>query len=33
VTSPGSAFPIRQQRLTRYNDGSFSEFGPLVKTR
>ena len=33
ITSPGSAFPIRQQRLTRYNDGSYSEFGPLVKTR
>ncbi len=33
ITTPGSAFPIRQQRLTRYNDGSYSEFGPLVKTR
>ena len=33
TTSRGSAFPIRYQRLTRYNNGSFSEFGPLVKTR
>src|SRR5215207_4643802 len=33
TTSPGSAFPIRYQRLARYNDGAFSEFGALVKTR
>jgi branched-chain amino acid transport system substrate-binding protein len=33
TTSPGSAFPIRYQRLSRYNDGAFTEFGALVKTR
>ena len=33
TTSKGSAFPIRYQRLARYNNGSFSEFGALVKTR
>ena len=33
VTRPGSAFPIRHQRLTRYNNGSFTPFGNLVKTR
>ena len=32
-TSRASAFPIRHQRLTRYNNGSFTEFGSLVKTR
>jgi branched-chain amino acid transport system substrate-binding protein len=33
ITSAGSAFPIRYQRLTRYNNGAFREFGALVKTR
>jgi branched-chain amino acid transport system substrate-binding protein len=33
VTNPGSAFPIRQQKLTRYNNGVFTEFGSLVRTR
>jgi hypothetical protein len=33
TTTPRSAFPIRYQRLTRYNDGAFREFGALVKTR
>ena len=33
ITKPGSAYPIRFQRLVRYNDGVFTEFGPLVKTR
>ena len=33
ITTPGSAFPIRYQRLSRYNTGAFTEFGPLVKTR
>ena len=32
-TTAGSAFPIRYQKLTRYNDGAFTEFGALVKTR
>ena len=30
---PGSAFPIRYQKLSRYTNGAFIEFGPLVKTR
>jgi branched-chain amino acid transport system substrate-binding protein len=33
ITSARSAFPIRYQRLSRYNNGSFTEFGQLVKTR
>jgi ABC-type branched-subunit amino acid transport system substrate-binding protein len=33
VTNPTSAFPIRQQKLTRYNNGAFTEFGGLVQTR
>jgi branched-chain amino acid transport system substrate-binding protein len=33
VTRPGSAFPIRYQRLARYENGAFTEFGALVKTR
>lgn len=33
ITTPRSAFPIRYQRLTRYNNGAFNEFGPLVRTR
>jgi branched-chain amino acid transport system substrate-binding protein len=33
ITTPRSAFPIRYQRLSRYNNGAFTEFGPLVKTR
>jgi branched-chain amino acid transport system substrate-binding protein len=32
-TSPGSAFPIRYQKLARYTNNAFVEFGPLVKTR
>jgi branched-chain amino acid transport system substrate-binding protein len=33
-TRPGSAYPIRYQKLTRYNvDTGFDEFGALVKTR
>ena len=32
-TTPGNAFPIKYQRLTRYNGGSFTEFGPLQKIR
>jgi hypothetical protein len=32
-TSPGSAFPIRHQKLSRYTNNAFAEFGPLVKTR
>ena len=33
TTSPTSAFPIRYQKLARYDNGAFTEFGPLVKTR
>jgi branched-chain amino acid transport system substrate-binding protein len=33
TTSPTSAFPIRYQKLSRYTNGAFVEFGPLVKTR
>jgi branched-chain amino acid transport system substrate-binding protein len=33
LTSANSAFPIRFQRLRRYNGTSFREFGSLVKTR
>jgi branched-chain amino acid transport system substrate-binding protein len=32
-TSPGSAFPIRYQKLRRFNAGHFTEFGDLVLTR
>ena len=32
-TSPRNAFPIKYQRLTRYNNGSFTEFGALQKIR
>jgi branched-chain amino acid transport system substrate-binding protein len=33
TTSPTSAFPIRYQKLRRYNGTTFTEFGALVKTR
>jgi branched-chain amino acid transport system substrate-binding protein len=33
LSSRTSAFPIRYQRLTRYSNGSFREFGGVVKTR
>jgi branched-chain amino acid transport system substrate-binding protein len=33
ISSRASAFPIRYQRLTRYSNGSFREFGGVVKTR
>jgi branched-chain amino acid transport system substrate-binding protein len=33
ITTPRSAFPIRHQKLTRYNNGSFTEFGALQRTR
>jgi branched-chain amino acid transport system substrate-binding protein len=33
ITSPSSAFPIRYQKLRRYNGTTFTEFGSLVKTR
>jgi branched-chain amino acid transport system substrate-binding protein len=33
VTTAASPFPISTVRLTRYNNGSFTEFGPLIKTR
>ena len=32
-SSAASPFPISVVRLTRYNNGSFTEFGPLIKTR
>jgi branched-chain amino acid transport system substrate-binding protein len=32
-SSARSPFPISIVRLTRYSNGSFSEFGPLIKTR
>jgi branched-chain amino acid transport system substrate-binding protein len=32
-TSPKSAFPLRYQRLVKYTNGHFTEFGNLVKTR
>jgi branched-chain amino acid transport system substrate-binding protein len=32
-TSPASPFPISIVRLTRYTNGAFAEFGPLIKTR
>ncbi len=33
VTRPNSAFPIRYQKLAKYDNGHFTEFGNLVKTR
>jgi branched-chain amino acid transport system substrate-binding protein len=33
ATSAASPFPISTVRLTRYTNGAFSEFGPLIKTR
>lgn len=33
ITTPRSAFPIRHQKLSRYNNGSFAEFGALQRTR
>ena len=33
ITSRSSAFPIRHQRLARFQDSSFVEFGPVVRTR
>jgi branched-chain amino acid transport system substrate-binding protein len=33
TTSPSSAFPISYVKLTRFNNGAFTEFGALVKTR
>ncbi|MEX2211390.1 MAG: ABC transporter substrate-binding protein [Gaiellaceae bacterium] len=33
ITKPSSAFPIRFQRLTRFNNGSFTEFGSLQRIR
>ena len=33
ATSARNAFPIKYQRLTRYNNGSFTEFGRLQKIR
>jgi branched-chain amino acid transport system substrate-binding protein len=33
TTSVDNAFPIKYQRLARFNNGSFTEFGPLVKIR
>jgi branched-chain amino acid transport system substrate-binding protein len=33
VTKPTSAYPIRYQKLVRYTNGHFTEFGNLVKTR
>jgi len=32
-TSPTSAFPIRYQKLRRFNNGHFTEFGDIVLTR
>ena len=32
-TSPASPFPISIVRLTRYENGAFTEFGALIKTR
>jgi ABC-type branched-subunit amino acid transport system substrate-binding protein len=32
-TSATNAFPIKYQRLTRFNNGTFTEFGPLQKIR
>ena len=33
VTTPKSAFPIRYQKLSRYTNGHFTEFGNLVAPR
>jgi branched-chain amino acid transport system substrate-binding protein len=33
VTSPKSAFPIRYQKLAKFTNGHFTEFGNTVKTR
>jgi branched-chain amino acid transport system substrate-binding protein len=33
VTSPSSAFPIRFQKLRRYNGTTFTEFGTIARTR
>ncbi|HVM16296.1 MAG TPA: ABC transporter substrate-binding protein [Gaiellaceae bacterium] len=33
ITTPRSAFPIRHQKLARYNNGNFTEFGTLQRTR
>ena len=33
VTTARSPFPISTVKLTRYNNGSFTEFGSLIKTR
>jgi branched-chain amino acid transport system substrate-binding protein len=32
-TGPRDRFPISQMRLIRYNNGTWSEFGPLIKGR
>lgn len=32
-TTPRSAFPISYVKLTRFNNGAFTEFGRLIKTR
>ena len=32
-TSNSNAFPIKYQRLARFNNGSFTEFGALVRIR
>jgi branched-chain amino acid transport system substrate-binding protein len=32
-TGPQDRFPISQMRLTRYNNGTWTEFGPLIKGR
>ena len=33
ITTPRSAFPIRHQKLARYQNGQFVEFGQLQRTR
>jgi branched-chain amino acid transport system substrate-binding protein len=33
ITTPRSAFPIRHQKLNRYNNGAFTEIGQLQRTR
>jgi hypothetical protein len=32
-TGPQDRFPISQMKLIRYNNGTWSEFGPLIKGR
>jgi branched-chain amino acid transport system substrate-binding protein len=32
-TGPQDRFPISQMKLIRYNNGTWSEFGPLLKGR